>query len=321
MERNVITKVRVCEIPVKQNYCLRYRIEDPVLQDSIQKYGLITPVLMVRDEEGIQVLSGHRRLNALRRLGEESIDGIAVDPKWTKKDLFYIALLSNWNQSWTDLDRAFCLGRAAHEFGISKDESLSKVLPLLGIPGEIKFYETALKSMTLEACVLDRVAEQKVPYRVIRYMHPWTKEDQILFSSEIAGKIHLSLGEFRNLVQWMGEISREAKSPLGDWLREINTDSFLESEDLDCVHKGDRLYLSVRRKRFPNLTEQEREFQKVAGDIHRDLREISLEPPQSFEETGYVLKARVQDRNALDKVLKELITKKNKLNSLFDVLL
>ncbi|MDE1852625.1 MAG: ParB/RepB/Spo0J family partition protein [Thaumarchaeota archaeon] len=77
---------------------LRLRVEDReigALEESIARLGLLHPIVARRSEggAGLEVISGHRRLEALRRIGADSIPCKVLDV--SDKESFELALAEN----------------------------------------------------------------------------------------------------------------------------------------------------------------------------------------------------------------------------------
>jgi len=72
--------VRVPISSIKENpinyqiYSSKHTKEDEELEQSLSLYGLLEPILV--NKENNQIISGHRRFNALKKLGKKTIDVI-----------------------------------------------------------------------------------------------------------------------------------------------------------------------------------------------------------------------------------------------------
>ena len=125
------------------------------LASSIQKYGLLQPVILIRDEDEYILVAGERRLRAVKLLGEKSIKAIVVD--YSKNDLREYALIENiQREDLNPIEIAYSLQSLIEEHGFTHEElanSISKsrsyVTNLLRILNLPKFVQEKIKSNIL----------------------------------------------------------------------------------------------------------------------------------------------------------------------------
>jgi len=66
------------------------------LMNSIKENGLLQPILVAPQSNGkYYILAGHRRTEALKRLGEKTIEAIIIKDKQEEKELASIAMIEN----------------------------------------------------------------------------------------------------------------------------------------------------------------------------------------------------------------------------------
>ena len=316
MARYVYTTVRLNEIPGDFPFCWRYRLEDEALKDSIARRGEQLPLTL---DEKKNVLNGHRRVWAASALGMDSLEALVLNQSLPPKDLFLFSLLSNWNQSLLDLDRAWAL-RCAAKFHFSEEELLNEILPALGLQPAKHLLEEYLEISALDPSLLDLLADGKLPFRGLRALSRFNKEDQRTFAGEIAPRIHLTSGQLMDAASWLGDLMKTSGLPLSRFLagQKIN----IPAEDLpaDRRQKGEQFHKALRSLRFPKLAGLEEKFSRVSREIGSG-KDLTLEAPAHFEEEGYRLRLNLKRPESLDQLLARLSQKRSDLNSLFDIML
>ena len=91
------------------------------LADSIQKYGLLQPVVLIRDNGEYILVAGERRLRAVKLLDEERIKAIVVD--YSKDDLREYALIENiQREDLNPIEVAYSLQSLIKEHGYTHEE-------------------------------------------------------------------------------------------------------------------------------------------------------------------------------------------------------
>jgi ParB family chromosome partitioning protein len=124
---------------------------------SIKKYGLLQPVILIKDEEEYILVAGERRLRATKSLGEKYIKAIIVD--YSKNDLREYALIENiQREDLNPIEIAYSLQSLIEEHGFTHEElantiskSRSYVTNLLRILNLPKFVQEKIKNNNLSA--------------------------------------------------------------------------------------------------------------------------------------------------------------------------
>jgi ParB family transcriptional regulator, chromosome partitioning protein len=118
------------------------------LAQSIEKQGLLQPILLRKKEDGYEIISGERRFKALKHLGHDKVPCI-VKPKITDHEMIEMALVENiQREDLNDIEQAAAYHRLMIDCGLSHDEISKKVgksrstitnfLRLLKLPGQIQ---------------------------------------------------------------------------------------------------------------------------------------------------------------------------------------
>ena len=97
------------------------------LAQSIEKQGLLQPILLRKKEEGYEIISGERRFRAMKQLGHDKVPCI-VKPKITDSEMIEMALVENiQREDLNDIEQAMAYHRLMLDCGLSHDEISKKV--------------------------------------------------------------------------------------------------------------------------------------------------------------------------------------------------
>lgn len=97
------------------------------LAQSIEKQGLLQPILLRKKEEGYEIISGERRFRAMKQLGHDKVPCI-VKPKITDNEMIEMALVENiQREDLNDIEQAMAYNRLMLDCGLSHDEISKKV--------------------------------------------------------------------------------------------------------------------------------------------------------------------------------------------------
>ena len=122
------------------------------LAESIKKYGLLQPVVLIRDEDGYILVAGERRLRACKLLGYKNIKGIVVD--YSKNELREYALIENiQREDLNPVEVALSLQSLIKEHGYTHEE-------LAGVISKSRSYVTnLLRILNLPEFVKEKIKE------------------------------------------------------------------------------------------------------------------------------------------------------------------
>jgi ParB family chromosome partitioning protein len=118
------------------------------LAQSIEKQGLLQPILLRKKEDGYEIISGERRFRAMKLLGNDKVPCI-VKPNISDHEMIEMALVENiQRENLNDMEQAFAYQRLMMDCGLSHEEISKKVgksrstitnfLRLLKLPEDIQ---------------------------------------------------------------------------------------------------------------------------------------------------------------------------------------
>ncbi|MCI6988156.1 MAG: ParB/RepB/Spo0J family partition protein [Campylobacter sp.] len=110
-------------------YQPRYKFDEVALNElsaSIKKHGLIQPIIVIKKDDGYQLIAGERRLRATKLLGENKIKAIIADMQ--SQNLRELALIENiQRQDLNPLELAKSYEELIKEYNITQ-EDLSNII-------------------------------------------------------------------------------------------------------------------------------------------------------------------------------------------------
>ncbi len=142
-------------IPIKlikaNPYQPRTEIKEEEIEElalSIKEKGLIQPIVVSKNEEGYTLISGERRLRAIKKIGWEKVPAIIKEIK-SEEELLLIALIENiQREDLNPLEKANAYEKLQREFSLTQEEiskvvgksraAIANTLRLLKLPEEVK---------------------------------------------------------------------------------------------------------------------------------------------------------------------------------------
>jgi ParB family transcriptional regulator, chromosome partitioning protein len=292
-------------------YTMSYGFNLDVLCESIRKVGLINPPLVARNQEGaFDIVSGYRRILALKALGEHSafchdVTTVLASPLERLLAAFYENLAT---RKFNDMEKAILLHKLQGHVGT--EEILASFMPLLSLPsheGTLKFY---LKLLTLEKSFQDAVAVEQISIKVAKALVEMEEGvRQTLFHWISALK--LNLNQQMKFIEYIEDIRIRD----GVTAPEIFSDEaflkVLENPRLNTPQKAKAVLEALRVKRLPRLAQAQQAIESAVSTISMPPG-TSIHYDPYLEDPYYRLEIKFKHgkelRNAIDKLhpLREL---------------
>jgi len=258
---------------------------------------------------------------AARLVGSDRIPAFEIEGDPLPGDLWMAAILSNWNQNWNEMDRVSALQKTKTNFNFDEPTLVEEVLPALGLVPKKHILTEYLRLAALEPVLKDGIADGKIPFRGASMLAKLKPEDQRTFAEDIAEEISLTTNQLIQVVEWLNDLLRSSNSDLRSYLASNQLNHILHSDHRDGRQKAEKFYQALRHLRFPRLTMAEERFGAISHELSHDTLDLKIEPTPAFEDEGFWMRAKLRDRESLERVMEMLRKKRTLLNSLFDIML
>jgi len=319
MAQKNLAVLKLTEILDVSPYALRYRFDDEILRASIQKHGVLMPIVVTKKGT---VIAGHKRVWAARAMGLSEIPICVLDTSQAEPtELLMIFLISNWQQNLKELDRAWILKGVRQAFNLTERVLLAEVMPLLGVRGEKHVLTDCLETVSLQAELIQCIDEGLIPFRGAKALGILRYADQQDFARCIARKIHLTTNQLLQVSEWVHDLIKIEEVSLRQYLAKGVLKSILEDPKHDPLQNAARFVQVLRHLRFPALVEKEDQFYKIKHQIDSSDPEVAVEMNPYFEDQGYVLRAKLRKPDSVGTLESFLREKREMLNSLFAIML
>lgn len=279
---------------------INFKADLTVLKKSIQRKGILTPLLIRKKENNhFQIVCGFRRLACAKELGWDEIPAF-LSSRRSSLELFEMAMEENsFTRSFNLVEKAMILHKLKHAFIQSKEQILDKYMPILGLePSEkvVQFYEKLHQAgSALQAFFI----EKKLPIHLI--------EDFFLFDHEEQKELLLflqnsswTLAHLKECLLWIVEIMIRDKSSLRSLLYESSFQEILNSS-LDSKVKFQKIKFFLKLKRYPVLSKMEIKVNQLKKELN-----IPLEIPNFFEGNRLQLKFSFESKKELEQITQKL---------------
>jgi len=217
------------------------------LAGSIEKYGLLQPVVLIKDSDGYILVAGERRLRATKLLGKETIKGIVVD--YSKDDLREYALIENiQRENLNAVEVALSLKSLMEEHGYTHEE-LAQV-----ISKSRSYVTNLLRLLNLPEYVLEKIKDGVLSVGHAKVLIGL--DEQILKKAvEEIEKKSLNVRDTEKLIQRLKNPKREKEDVELD-KRVVHVADILKKLGLKVEINGD--YIKIKFKNSKDLKKLEK---------------------------------------------------------------
>lgn len=228
-----ISQIKIKDIILDENQPRKEILKKELkeLECSIEKNGLIQPIVLRKEKDKFKIVAGERRFRAMRNLGKEYIDAIVRDLK--KEDSYKIALIENiQREDLSSIEEALAYTKILNEFEINQEE-LGKEL------GKSRSYiSNIIRILNLEDSVLKLLNENLISFghgRALLGIKDMNKQKEM---AELIMEKGLTVRETENII-------KDLKKPE---VKEIDN-HILELEDQLMMSLGTKVNLNHGEKK------------------------------------------------------------------------
>jgi len=256
------------------------------LRSSIEKIGLIQPVLLRRKSNGYQIISGFRRISVMKEFGKLEIESRVFEEKETDEfRLFSLSLHENLTtRGFNAVEKAIALDKLIDRFQIDPPVVIKNFLPSLALEPNEKILNTYLSLARMEDDMKQYVLREEVSRSNIRRLSALTSDDRRAFLC-LASPLKLGENRLREILTFLEEISRRNRWEARDIVGRPEIQAILSQEELTPSQKTDRIKKVLMNLRYPKSHRLEEEFEKKRRDLNLPSK-VLLHHQPFFEGKG-----------------------------------
>lgn len=273
------------------------------LMASIRLVGLLNPPILIASSDGFRIVSGFRRVAALRQLGITSIPARLLDPRTPVESCIRIAIIENSSQ------RTLNLVEQAHAVGLlatflTDSRQLADAACSVGVSVNPSMVEK-LKNLsamddTLKTGVLDGSIALPVAIQIQAIEDP--ADSQALVA--LLKKLGLSLNRQREILEWIASICRRDDISVSQLLTNNEIVNCLQDPNLDRRQKGQLIRKYLKTSRYPTIQSYEKRFNDIVKKLALPKGSFLTAPPH-FESPSYGLRFEFSSHDELRQKLEQ----------------
>ena len=297
--------------------------ESGALLDSIRGGGLFHPVYLAQSRENRErlfLVSGHRRLRAVERLGWDRIPAfILEDSLLPSESLLFNVEENRVHRAFNDIERSNILHKLAG-FGTPEAELIDALMPLLDLERSKKVYRDCLSLQDLIPDFKEYLVRIEAPLRISAALARWKEGDQ---KAIFQGVQYFNPGanKLREILELIEEIALRDGLSIANIFDAKELRSIFQREDLSPSDKGKKVWECLQKKRFPYLAGKKEAMEEGIKRLTVP-KGAALKFPENFEEEALTLHLRFSSPAELQSKMKEIQAKwgEEKIEGIFKLL-
>jgi ParB-like chromosome segregation protein Spo0J len=227
----------------ERKFCLSYPLNDTRLRASIEKVGIIEPLILLDGPDAFLV-TGFKRLESARQLNIKKVPVVRV--RLSEKEALFFAIHSNLNRGFNSIEKALALEKLVHmDFS---EEEIQDVMALFSLSPHEKVLKSFLSIASAEKPLKDFVLDYGLSMKNIEYM--------LRFDGQERKKILRKLTTMRLTESYIREILEMLH------LAKIKKGGF-DQNILKGVNNAEDLRIKLKKKIHPGLLSLEKKLEQI----------------------------------------------------------
>lgn len=274
-------KVHLKDIDIKdETFSTNFKPDLEMLRSSIKQIGLIQPVILREKLDGLQIISGFRRIAILKEFGIEEVDCIIFDEEREEKDFFILALHENiMGRGFNTVEKAIAIDKLVNRFGIDSSTMIQRFLPLFGLETNEKILNTYLSLARMEEEVKVYVINENVSHSNIRRFATFSSEDRLELIPFLS-KLKLGENRLKEILSFLSEISMRDNILIREIIKRPEIEIIVSNNELTPSQRTEKIKKVLMNLRYPIWFKKEEEFDKR-------IKCLNLPPQISFQHSDF----------------------------------
>ena len=285
---------------------------------SIRLVGLLNPPIIIEKSDGYRIVSGFKRVAALRQLRTNSIPARLLDSDTPVENCIRIAITENSSQRSMNLveqaNAVALLATFLQDFGQLADAAFS-----VGVSVNPGMAEKLKKLEAMEDSLKTGVLNGTIALPVAIQIQAMNDPASGMVLGALLKELGLSLNRQREMLEWITSICRRDDLTVSQLLATEEIANCLLDSKLDRRQKGQMIRKYLKTCRYPTIQAFEKRFNGIVKKLALAKGTVLTAPPH-FESPIYSLRFEFGSYDELQLKLEEFekIIESEALKSIWD---
>lgn len=251
------------------------------LEASIRLVGLTSlPILQQMSVRRFRIVSGFRRLVALRNIGHNDFQALIASQDLSPLKLFEIAIYDNMSvRPLNPIEISTILNKLEYRFNLTDNEIVERYLPKLGLGKNAKILALYIPLAILEQPIQEAVANDQIALQIASQLALASADERSLFL-ELVQQLHLGKNKQKDYWRLLRDLSMIEKCSITNILSRPQAQKIIKDQQLSPSQRGESLKHFLYQMRYPRYSRTEDKY-------HELIKEMRLPPDLSFKPTPF----------------------------------
>ena len=309
--------VSINELFLDKRFCLRDEPSDSLLYSSVEKYGIIQPLIGVNVRGEINIIAGFKRFNAAQKLGFSEVP-VCVIENCSEKELFLRTVLTAEAAGLNDFDKCLVFKKAVRDFGFDIIDAMESFCEFLLLPKSRRVVEEYLSVFELDEKLTSLLEKNALPFRAVKYLLKFQNDEQAVFADKVMSVCFFSSSEYKFVIETLLLIVKRDSLSLADVLEDSMIKEVFLDKSLSEREKAGVFIDILRKKEKPVYSEMQQIFEAIQNDLNFS-KNIKLKESPYFESPFFSLQINFKNIDELFKATGEIEEKESLLARLFSI--
>jgi len=294
-------RIPLGEIGIRDRYSPSFLPDLDPLVASLREVGQICEVLLREGEEGLEVVSGLKRLLALEAMGEEGIRARIVKGKeFPPSRAVKVAIAHNIPSGLNLVERAISVDKLERE-GVPREEIIRRWLPLMGLGPRMELFMRLKALLRVPDGIKAYIVQKGLTLSGVSPLLTF-QQQELEALTPLLFALKPGENKLREILLSLRDLSLREGVGVEEILSEV--EGIVQDAERPPGERLEVLRQWLRRRLYPHLHEAERRLDELQKEL--DLPKGSLLPPPGFEGDRYRLVLSFADKKDFLRWVKRL---------------
>ncbi|MDY0231633.1 MAG: ParB N-terminal domain-containing protein [Candidatus Saccharicenans sp.] len=312
------TKINLGRIDFEdRRYCFTLSKAEGRFLHSVKQVGIVQPIMVIERSGKQVVVSGWRRIEAAKICGLKELPALEIKEALSDLEVMKVTFFDNYGQRrFSIAEKALAVKRLS-DFGLSSEEIIARILPLLELPPERPTLDILLKLSKLPVG-LEKIHQKDWKLSTVELFLNFPDQEQLWLLRLIENLTH---NQQKEAIELFYCLKKRKKKSLRELLEKPGLESYQKAFKNNRLLADDQLLSILRKEAYPQMFR----LNELIGQTIKQLRlpeKVSLDYDRTLEKTHLKLMAEVRSVFELETYLNQLVKSFNDENwaKLFDIL-
>ena len=251
--KKTLKKIKISSIDAKdKTFIYTFPVKIDELRESIKKVSLINPVILYEYNGKHRIISGLKRILAVKSLSFDTIDAFVYESgSISELEAFLISIYDNLSiRRLNNIEKSKILNKLKKYYNLKDEEIIKDFMPVIGLECSKKLLYGYFALSKFDNNLKEHIVIRDIPIKTLSLLAS-VSDEKLSLISEIVIKLNPGLNKIKELVRMVDEIIEKNDISVERFRLDLEMDAVLKNDKLTLSQKWEKIISSLRKKRFP----------------------------------------------------------------------